>query len=59
MLITALPDSFSEGIKDFIGHCLKFEPTERASTIDLLEHPWIQEYAKCDQEIILWIQEKY
>lgn len=55
MMINPLDDSFSEGIKDFINHCLKFEPTERASTIELLEHPWIQEYAKYNKEIILWM----
>jgi len=28
MMIPALDETFSEGIKDFLGHCLKFDPTE-------------------------------
>lgn len=55
MMIPPLDESYSDGLRDFISHCLKFDPTERASTIDLLEHPWIQEYAKCNKEIIIWI----
>ena len=41
MMIPQLDESYSDGLRDFISHCLKFDPTERASTIDLLEHPWI------------------
>ena len=52
MIIPALDDTFSDGIKDFIGMCLKLDPAEWASTIELLEHPWIQEYAKCYGDII-------
>ena len=41
MMIPPLDETYSDGLRDFICHCLKFDPTERASTIDLLEHPWI------------------
>lgn len=37
-----IPDTFSEGLQDFLLCCFKKEPSERATATQLLNHPWIR-----------------
>ena len=37
--------NFSPEIQDFIEKCLKKDPAERASSHELLAHPWILKYS--------------
>lgn len=63
VLSTPLPtlpeEYFSEGIRDFMSHCLQLDPKDRVSAIDLIEHPWIQESMQADAEMISWASEVY
>jgi len=36
---------FSDELRDFVRRCLKKNPDERATTYELLAHPWILRYS--------------
>lgn len=38
----AIPETFSEKLQDFLSYCFKKNPSERATAIQLLNHPWIK-----------------
>ena len=38
--------NYSTELQDFIERCLKKDPSERASTHELLAHPWIHKYTQ-------------
>jgi len=37
-----LPDGFSDGLRHFLGLCLRKEPEARPSAAELLAHPWLR-----------------
>jgi serine/threonine protein kinase len=48
---------FSEEMIDFLDRCLQIDPKNRCNTNDLLEHPWIKNYAEVESEVIQWVKE--
>jgi mitogen-activated protein kinase kinase 3 len=57
--VPQLPDDgrFSEEMIDFVDQWLQINPKDRASTSDLLLHPWILKYAEIESEVIQWVKE--
>jgi serine/threonine protein kinase len=39
----AVPDELSNNLKDFLSHCFQRDPKLRASTAELLKHPFLNE----------------
>jgi serine/threonine protein kinase len=51
-----LPAGFSSDIKDFISHCVKKNPDERWTTVQLAAHPWVLKYSQYDVNLPEWIR---
>lgn len=56
-----LPDDgvYSLELQNFITRCLKKNPKERDSVVELCCHPWILKYSEMDADIPLWLAELY
>ncbi|KAJ8524219.1 hypothetical protein ON010_g16899 [Phytophthora cinnamomi] len=54
-------EAFTPEFHEFIGRCLKKEPSERASVKELLASPWLQQHnatttERCVQRCATWLQ---
>ncbi|KAJ8442742.1 hypothetical protein Cgig2_011012 [Carnegiea gigantea] len=47
-----IPEHLSEDAKDFLRKCLKTEPNERASALELLQHPFVTEEYRASQTVL-------
>lgn len=47
------PEKHSDEFKDFVSHCLEFNPSLRWNSEKLLEHPFIQRAKKLNREKVL------
>lgn len=47
--------TFSPELQNFVERCLKKDPKERDTVIELLNHPWIIECAATEQELREWL----
>lgn len=50
-----LSPSFSLEIRDFISHCVKKNPEERWTTVQLAAHPWVLRYSQSEVNLPQWI----
>ena len=50
-----LNEQFSPEFQDFIAKCVKRNPAERATIIQLAAHPWALRYSMHDVSIPRWI----
>jgi len=46
--IPPLPDKFSKNLRDFVGCCLEIKSSERATSQELLRHPFLSKVCKPD-----------
>lgn len=51
-----LPSGFSSELKDFISHCVKKNPEERWTTVQLAAHPWVLKYSQSEVNLPAWIR---
>ena len=51
-----LPSSFSEDFRDFISRCVKKNPEERWTTVQLSAHPWVLKYSQHEVNLPEWIK---
>lgn len=54
-----LPDTFSPEFQDFISKCIKIDPDQRQSAIQLSAHPWILKYSDREVDICGWLYEQF
>lgn len=54
-----LPDKYSDGLRDFISRCLKVDPEARATVEQLMEHPWVKQFAGevSQAQFFVWVFE--
>jgi serine/threonine protein kinase len=50
---------FSQELRNFVVRCLKKDPNERDSVIELCNHPWILQYTQQEDEISDWLAEVF
>jgi serine/threonine protein kinase len=50
---------FSSELQNFITRCLKKNPEERDSVIELCAHPWILKYSDRDANLELWLAQVF
>lgn len=51
-----LPRSFSEDFRDFVTHCVKKQPEQRWSVIQLAAHPWVLKFSQSQVSISSWVR---
>ncbi|KAM0885500.1 hypothetical protein ACQ4PT_030291 [Festuca glaucescens] len=56
--VPEVPQWLSVEAKDFLARCLIRLPTERCTTAQLLEHPFLASAAGCDAKLIKWVSPK-
>ena len=47
-----IPDHLSEHCKDFIRKCLRRDPSQRPTSVELLQHPFIQNGISLEKSVI-------
>ncbi|XP_022754951.1 mitogen-activated protein kinase kinase 6-like isoform X2 [Durio zibethinus] len=56
---TAAPDQFSPEFCSFVSACIQKNPRERASSLDLLSHPFIKKFEDKDIDLGILLQSKW
>ena len=56
-----LPKAYSEGIYDFLIHCLSPSPENRSDIVELSNHQWLLQFASndCDKPLKDWINSSF
>jgi len=51
-----LPNGFSSEFKDFISNCVRKNPEERWTTVQLAAHPWVLKYSQSEINLPSWVR---
>ncbi|GBG24315.1 Protein kinase, putative [Hondaea fermentalgiana] len=57
--VPTVPDTYTEDLRDFLAQCLQKLPQDRATTEQLLSHPWITAYERGELPDPLGILRQY
>ncbi len=52
-----LPESFNPEFRDFVSHCVRKNPEERWSAVQLAAHPWVLRYSQDEVDLCGWIND--
>ncbi|KAL0304286.1 UNVERIFIED_CONTAM: Mitogen-activated protein kinase kinase kinase YODA [Sesamum radiatum] len=51
--LPTIPDHLSDDCKDFVRHCLQWNPKHRATAAQLLEHPFVKSSSPSEKQILV------